>query len=279
MSNHVVQGFSPTNRWLLYTSVMLAPAQFLSGIGSNCPSNLGFLAYNYYTQIAWYRAVRNKQLHALSMLPAHFNIVYFFTYWGGVTSGNIYMGVLQGLGTAGVLILNTVSAWESWASNLEEGYGVYQFFFFGWRTLTPGWRKFFLCWQISDSMFALAGVVVDVMLPIAAIEKGWDREVERWYKYPAVPAGAVVMLLFFWPLILWTELIVQRNRIESETDMIAVWLFVAQCVAMLVPSCMPRTKRKGGREGEEGKSGWSSFYAGIRGLKRQSTQEGNELQA
>lgn len=120
---------------------MLAPAQLLSGMGSNCPSNLGFLAYNYYTQIAWYRAVRNKQLHALAMLPVHFNIVYFFTYWGGVTSGNIYLGVLQGLGTAGVLILNTVSAWESWASNLEEGYGSYQFFFVGWRTLTPGWRK------------------------------------------------------------------------------------------------------------------------------------------
>lgn len=86
------------------------------------------------------------------------------------------------------------------------------------------------------------------------------------------------MLLFCWPLILWTELIVQRNRIESETDMIAVWLFVAQCVAMLAPSCMPRTKREGDRDDEEGKSRWALFYAGIRGPKRQSTQEGYELQ-
>ncbi|KAF2271380.1 uncharacterized protein EI97DRAFT_364797, partial [Westerdykella ornata] len=72
----VIQGFSLKNRWILYTSMMLAPAQFISGIGSNCPSNIGFLAYNWYSQVVWYRAVRSRQIHALALVPVHLNTTF-----------------------------------------------------------------------------------------------------------------------------------------------------------------------------------------------------------
>jgi hypothetical protein len=38
-----------------------------------------------------------------------------------------------------------------------------------------------------------------------------------------------------WPLILWTELIIQKNNIVSETDMISVYLLVARIVALVEP--------------------------------------------
>jgi hypothetical protein len=43
------------------------------------------------------------------------------------------------------------------------------------------------------------------------------------------------VLFFAWELILWVELIISRNHIESPTDMIAVWLFIAQIVTMVLP--------------------------------------------
>ncbi|EAW11022.1 uncharacterized protein ACLA_066580 [Aspergillus clavatus NRRL 1] len=259
--NQVVEGFSLTNRCLLYTSLMLAPAQFLSGIGSNCPSNLGFLAYNYYTQIAWYKAVRDRELHALSLLPVHFNVVYALTYLGGVTSGDIYMGLLQCAGTAGVLALNTCSAWTSWKTNLPEGDGSYQFFFFGWRTLSPGWRKFIMVWQIGDSIIAFSATLWGLSMCISAITLHWERKIKWWYKYAAIPAGALVMMFFAWPLVMWTELIIARNHIESDTDMVAVWLFLAQVVAMIVPSCGGRFRKREG-SGHENPELSSFFTAG-----------------
>jgi hypothetical protein len=218
---------------------MLSPAQFITGIGSNCPSNIGFLAYNWYTQISWYQAIQAKELHALSMLPVHFNFIFVLTYLGGVSSGNIYMGLLLGFGTAGVIVLNTVAAWTSWATNQQDGYGIYQFFFYGWRTLDPGWHKFILVWQIGDTLFAIASVTLAIGIPITLVTWYEDKELPWYLRYPAIPLGAVAMLWFGWPLILWTELIVARNNIESETDMIAVWLFVAQVGAMLMPSFSP----------------------------------------
>ena len=232
----VIPGFSLVNRWLLYTSVMLTPAQAIAGIGSNCPTNIGFLVYNWYSQYAWYSAARNKELHALSLLPVHLNIIYAFTYLGGITSGNIVMGVLLGLGTAGLLVLNTTSAWISWATNLPEGYGQYQFFFFGWRTLTPSWRKFILVWQIADTSLALGSIMfalgVAIVLPVQERDIRLPRELNRYF---AIFWGSAVALLFTWPLILWAELIVSRNHIESQTDMIAVWLFVAQVGTLVMP--------------------------------------------
>jgi len=237
----IVQGFSKTNRWLLYASMMLSPAQFVSGLDSNCPSNLGFLAYNWYTQISWYYSIKGKQLHALSLLPVHFNLICVITYLGGITSGNIFMGLLLGFGTGGVIVLNTVAAWTSWATNMPEGYGVYQFFFFGWRTLSPGWHKFFLLWQIADSVTALTCLIAAIAGAIYAStdyhEESDDGKMPWWMRYPAIPLGTIVILICFWPLILWTELIVARNHVESATDWVAVWLFVAQVGAMLIPSC------------------------------------------
>lgn len=249
-ARQVVEGFSLTNRWLLYASMMLAPAQFVGGIGNNLPTSAGFLAYNWYTQIQWYQAVRSKELHALSLLPVHFNFIYAISYLGGISSGNVFMSGFLALGTIGVLILNTVSAWTSWATNQPEGYGEYVFFFFGWRTLSHGWHIFTLLWQIGDSFLVLGGAVAAISL---AAVGGIDRETTNkipWYlrKYPAIPMGAIAMLLFVWPLILWTELIVQRNHIESDTDMVAVWLFVAQVGTMLIPSWSSVRRLFGGSE-------------------------------
>jgi len=232
----IVDGFSLLNRWLLYTNFMLAPAQFASGLGNNCPSNIGFLAYNWYTQVQWYRASKSQEMHAISLVLVHVNMLFSISYLGGVASGNIFMGALLGLGTAGVIILNSVAAWTAWASNMREGFGEYQFFFFGWRTLSKGWHTFLLLWQISDSILAFTCIGAALIIPITLTQV--DRKKFPWWlRYPAIPLGAAVMLLIGWPLILWTELIVQRNHIESETDWVAVWLFVAQVGTMVIPSC------------------------------------------
>jgi hypothetical protein len=234
----VVQGFSLTNRWLLYASMLLAPAQFSSGVGNNIPTSAGFLAYNCYTQIQWYHAVRAKELHALSLLPVHFNIVYAISYLGGISSGNIFLSILLAIGTMGVLILNTISAWISWITNQPEGYGEYQFFFFGWRTLSHGWHIFLLLWQIADSIMVFNMIfVAGYLIYVGTVDDERARRIP-WYcrTYPAIPLGGILMLIFAWPVIVWVELIVQRNHIVSETDMVAVWLFVAQVGTMLIPS-------------------------------------------
>jgi hypothetical protein len=58
----------------------------------------------------------------------------------------------------------------------------------------------------------------------------------QWYcRYLAIPLGAVLVLLVAWPLIMWTELIVIRDHIKSETDMVSVWLFFAQVLSMMIP--------------------------------------------
>ena len=121
---NVVPGFSLTNRWLLYTSIMFTPAQGLSGVGSHCPSNIGFLAYNYWQQYLWFSATKSKQLHALSLLPVFLNMMYAITYTGGIQAGNLPMGILLGLGTVGLIVMNTVTAWISLKTNLPEGDGV-----------------------------------------------------------------------------------------------------------------------------------------------------------
>ncbi|TEB21392.1 hypothetical protein FA13DRAFT_1757552 [Coprinellus micaceus] len=237
---NVVSGFSLTNRWLLYTSLMLTPAQALSGIGNHCPSNIGFLAYNWWQQYTWFAAAKKRELHALSLLPVYLNMLYSVTYLGGIPAGNLPMGLLLGLGTAGLIIMNTVTAWISLKTNLPEGDGVYQFFFFGWRVLSKGWRKFFLVWEIFDTITVASAVVgsiaMGISIPLTIKLVDQDKAWFRWARDTAVFWGSAFMLFATWPFILWMELIVKRNNIVSETDMIAVWLFVAQVAAMVLPS-------------------------------------------
>ncbi|PPR00505.1 hypothetical protein CVT24_005529 [Panaeolus cyanescens] len=242
--NVVMDGFSTTNRWLLYASLMLTPAQALGGVGSNSPINFGFLAYNWYQQYLWYIAAKGKELHALSLLPVYLNFIYAFTYIGGVPAGNIYMGILAGLGSAGLIIMNTITAWISLKTNLPEGDGVYQFFFFGWRRLSKGWRIFFLLWEISDTMLSVTMVLMAligaVAIPLSAKKKYVEesKTFRLWRDTAILWGSALVLFVFGWPLILWMELIVKRNNIVSETDMIAVYLFIAQVVLMIVPTAI-----------------------------------------
>lgn len=244
----IVDGFSLVNRWLLYASVMLAPAQFLAGWRGSGLTSLGFHAFNWYNQVIWYNATMDRQLGALSLLPVHFNIVFCLSYLGGLATGNIFSGILLGLGTGAIMIFNTVIAWKAWALCQTEGYGEYEFFFFGWRTLSDGWHKFFLVWQIGDSIFALNTVIMAISIPIALkAYRDEDGSSERPdsllkamnnisnLKYPAILVGAALMLLASWPLILWVELIVQRNHIVSATDWISVWLFIVQAGLLLPP--------------------------------------------
>ncbi|KAL2151994.1 hypothetical protein VTH82DRAFT_5178 [Thermothelomyces myriococcoides] len=236
----IAPGFSVTNRWLLYTSYCLAPAQFASGLGSNSPSNIGFLAYNWYTQIQWYQLMSGDgKVHAISLILPHFNLLYTYSYLGGVSSGNVWLSIFLAAGTAGVMLLNTAASWKAWAVHQSPGYGNYKFFFFGWRTLTEGWhRGLFLPWQIFDTLVALVCVFLAFHLGVESVRNFRDKpEGPPWlYRIPFIFVGAIVMLFFGWPLVLWTELIISRNKLVSETDMIAVWLFIAQVAAMLLPS-------------------------------------------
>ena len=53
---------------------------------------------------------------------------------------------------------------------------------------------------------------------------------------PAIFLGPFLVALLSWPCVLWAELIVSRNNIHSDTDMVAVYLFVAQVVMVRIPS-------------------------------------------
>jgi hypothetical protein len=235
--NQVASGFSLANRALLYTSMLLSPASFVSGIGNNCPSNIGFLLYNFYTQVQWYRSVKAKELHALSLMTVNFNFFYAITYLGGISAGNIFMRLFLVAGTVLVMILNTATSWRSWATNQVQGFGEYQFFFFGWRTLGPGWHLFLMLWQIGDIITVLVFICVCCYLAfVKLIGMKQEHLPDYFQKYPSVITGAAVTLLFIWPLILWTELIVQRNHIQSETDWTAVGIFIFQTAALLAPS-------------------------------------------
>lgn len=234
----ITEGFSLANRCLLYTSFMLAPAQLISGLGDNSPTNLGFLAYNWYTQITWYRAIKANRLHALSLLPVHFNTLYALAYLGGISAGNLPMTILLGVGTAGVMILNTICGWLCWTTNQREGFGVFRFFFFGWRTLDSRWHKFMLLWQIFDTVAAFSCVIMVFVLALR-FSRITTEDVKWHWKYTVILPGAAIMLLIGWPLILWSELLMAGNHIKSGTDMIAVWIFAAQLGAMLMPN-IPR---------------------------------------
>ncbi|EGS20305.1 uncharacterized protein CTHT_0021310 [Thermochaetoides thermophila DSM 1495] len=71
---------------------MLAPAQYIAGVGTSDISNLGFLAYNIHMQYMWYRDIINpsapENVGPLCLLIPHFNVIYAISYVGGVSSRN-----------------------------------------------------------------------------------------------------------------------------------------------------------------------------------------------
>ncbi|TEB28327.1 hypothetical protein FA13DRAFT_1755853 [Coprinellus micaceus] len=224
MSTPILPGFSLANRWIFYTSTMLAPAQALAGFGSNWPSNIGLLAYNIY-----------QQLHALSLVPVYLNMMLPITYAGGVPAGNRLMVSLLCVATIGLIITSTLTAWVSWRSNLPEGDGEYQFPFFGSRTLNKGWRMLFLVWGICNTLSSL-GMIISVKPEEDEGLFGWVKKKIFLLRATAICWGAVGILILVWPFIYWMESIVKWNRIVSDTDMISVYLFVAQVVVMIVPT-------------------------------------------
>ncbi|OAA50266.1 hypothetical protein NOR_00716 [Metarhizium rileyi] len=107
-----------------------------------------------------------------------------------------------------------------------------------------------MVWQISDSVFAFASELIAVFAAVILIYIDEDKvllNLTLWQeepkgdlsraKYPFILAGSAVMMLASWPLIPWTELVVQRNRLESDTDIVVLELFITQVVTMTVPSC------------------------------------------
>ncbi|KAF1847640.1 uncharacterized protein K460DRAFT_281375 [Cucurbitaria berberidis CBS 394.84] len=252
-----VQGFSQLNRALMYISAILAPAQAVSGIGHTGLSNLGFLAYNYYTQVVWFRAASNQQLSAFALVAVHANTTLAFAYLGGIFSGNRVMAALLSLGAMGVLWLNNATAWISWKTGQQQGYGDWQFFFFGWRTLSPGWHKFIMVWQISNSLETFGLSVGCIMLAIRAGARSREankRMFKWWHRFPAIPIGGAIMTFVLCPYIVWIELIVRRNHVESETDWVAVYVFIGQVALMFLPDfgkLIKLVKNNGGGEAED----------------------------
>ncbi|KAJ2977538.1 hypothetical protein NQ176_g4315 [Zarea fungicola] len=97
----------------------------------------------------------------------------------------------------------------------------------------------FMCIVIAVSVAVYIALLREEDIPDMVDEIPWMSNSAQLQavRYPAIIVGAAIMLVLGWPVIMWTELIVARNHIHSDTDMIAVWLFVAQVVAMVVPSC------------------------------------------
>ncbi|PPR00504.1 hypothetical protein CVT24_005528 [Panaeolus cyanescens] len=240
--NVVAPGFSLTNRWLLYTSLMLTPTQATAGLGSSAPINLGFLAYNGYQQYLWYSAAKNKQLHALSLIPPYLNFIYSVTYLGGVPSGNIVVGGISATASAALIMMNVATSWVSITTNLPEGDDVYAYYCFGWKTLSKSSRRSFTAWNVFDTLFSIAMAVCCFFVAFVSWDYFKEHKDSKEFKMEKISSALaavvlgppIVLLLIGWELIMWIELIVQRNHIVSETNMIAVYLFIAQVVLMII---------------------------------------------
>lgn len=103
-----------------------------------------------------------------------------------------------------------------------------------------GWRVFFLLWEISNTI-QIAIVVLWLVLIALSTPASWTKEETedsgwKWIRATAIFWGAVLALLLTWPFILWTELVVRKNNIVSETDPVSVYLFAAQVGTMVLPS-------------------------------------------
>ncbi|KAF5330609.1 hypothetical protein D9619_005191 [Psilocybe cf. subviscida] len=238
----VISGFSLTNRLLLYASIATAPVALMDGIGSHIPINAGFLGFTIYQQYLFYLATKQRQLHALCMLPQCLNSMYAVSYLAGVSAGNRWLSGALCVGTAAVLIINNVTAWTAYLMDLPEGYGVYHFFFFGWRTLSSKWRPLFLLWSVGDSIVTLGYITQSVYIatwtPTVSEEVDGDEDSNlKWWKDTSLIWSSAVGMLPFFPFVLWIELIVYKNHIVSETDTISVYLFIVQ-IALLITPCI-----------------------------------------
>lgn len=232
----VLAGFSLLNRVLLYASMFTAPASFIHGLGSNEPINAGFLTYTVYQQYLFCVASKHKQLHALSMLPPYLNTIYAITYFGGLSTENSVLSFVMCIGTIAALIINNITTWMAFLMNITEGYGVYRFWFLGWRTLSHQWHTFFLMWAMFDSFATVAYIGVSIYLATVALkwskDAGDDKQFRRWEDRSLLSGSVIVFCLFA----AWTELIVYSNHIVSATDWVSVHLFILQIVLTAFPS-------------------------------------------
>lgn len=252
----VAAGFSLINRSLLYLNILLAPAQYYIGLSSYWPTSIGFLVYHFYTQLTWYQAIQRHELHALSLVPIHFSLIYAISYLASIGSTTPLISFPTGIATAGLLLLNTVATWTNWRTCMTEGLDIYEFFFFGWHRLTLSWHRFFAAWQAFNTILTLCAVIIAIVgsflmyrmqhhggyqfrgflgIIVGFTSYGLKKKSPWWYTLAIIPVGAVFMLLWTFPLIIWTEMIVRRNKILSPTDWISVWLSIAQIVLLLLP--------------------------------------------
>ncbi|KAF5330529.1 hypothetical protein D9619_005187 [Psilocybe cf. subviscida] len=180
------------------------------------------------------------------MLPPYLNTMYAITYFAGISAANYWLSYTMCIGTIAALIINDISTWMAYLTNLTEGNGVYRFFFFGWRTLSPSWRKLFLVWAVFDSLATLIYICISLWLaawtPEASKDVEDDEDFGCWQDTSLV-WGSILGLVVSWPFVLWTELIIQRNHIVSATDWISVYLFIAQIALLAIPSIFSLLRR------------------------------------
>ncbi|TEB28326.1 hypothetical protein FA13DRAFT_1690742 [Coprinellus micaceus] len=249
MANRVISGFSQVNRYIFYASLMLCPAQALSGVDTRWPSNIGFLAYNAYQQYLWYRGVKAHDLHALSLVPIHQNMVSTITYAGGIPAGDNLVVTVQCLGVIALITSSTYTMWLSWMTNLQEGYGVYKFSLLGERTLSESWRYFNCLWGIWNTMEATFMICSAIWLSIRLIRTRKDPNIEHrggcFERMLKVLWGALCIVILVGPFVYWMERIVKLNNIVSETDTISIYLFAAQVSIMVIGSVHEICKSRG----------------------------------
>jgi hypothetical protein len=256
----IASGFSSLNRALMYLSALLAPAQAASSIGHTGLTHLGFLAYNWYTAIIWFRAASRNDLGPVWLATVHASTTFALVYIGGIFSKYGVISGLLGMSAIALLWMNNTAAWISWNTGRGAGFEEWEFFFFGWRRLSEGWHLFLLVWQIFNSLEALAMSIVYIVLSLGYSESSDQhsegktvKPVKWWYTLAAIPVGGSAMVLIVCPYTVWMELIVQRNKVQSDTDWVAVSLFVAQVVFMLMPKfqkCLPRKEKDGQEKGD-----------------------------
>ena len=215
MTIETIEGFSFVNRVLLYVSTVLAPAQYVAGVGSNCLSNLGFLGYNMYQQWMWYKVVSSRDnadyVGALYLLLPYFNMIFAISYVAGVSTRHWFLAFLLWGGTTFMIVVNTIATWKAY-EYMKDGYGVYDFCFFGCRELNIDWHNyFFRIWTISGTAMCVVSVIWTIAMAVLAVKKNSDVNkfirALGWNKFKlvivAIFLGSFFMTIGFWPIFLY----------------------------------------------------------------------------